>query len=197
MIEFPKEPWDTWLLIGGRGAGKTHTAARLCRHWVEQAGGPVDIAAIGGPEAPSRDLVSAIAEAFPEETNLFRTWSYVSNARSHSIGELANGSRIRVFPPDSPYLGATCFHYAVCDDVNLWPNGEATWKAIMLGLRLGDHPQIFASATARRSPLTEKLKQDADALSYAVYQDNPHLSPVCQRALDELFDEDLDGNGAA
>lgn len=166
-----------WLVLGGRGAGKTRTGAE----WVSGV-------ALGRP--PSGLLSLHPARDRP-------AWS-----PSRRRLEWANGAVAQLFSSEDPdALRGPQFSAAWCDELAKWRQGQATWDMLQFGLRLGERPQEVVTTTPRPIPLLRRLLADpAVAVSRAATRDNaPHLAPAFLEAVvgayggSRLGRQELDG----
>ncbi len=161
----PPVPWTVWLVLGGRGAGKTRTGAEWVRGLV--AGdpalvrGPVGrIALVGETLADVRDVMvegpSGLL-ALPRLAGEARpTWS-----PSRRRLEWSNGAVALAFSAEDPdSLRGPQFHAAWADEVAKWRHPDATWDMMQFGLRLGAHPAQVATTTPRPIPLLRRLLAD-------------------------------------
>ena len=150
----PAGDWRVWLLLAGRGFGKTRTGAEWVRAFAETTPG-ARIALVAATlhearqvmvEGESGLLAIAPAAMRPDyESSLRRlTWPNGAVATLYSAAE-----------PESlrgPEHGA-----AWCDEIAKWPAGEAAWDNLMLTMRIGDAPRTIATTTPRGVPLVRRL----------------------------------------
>ncbi len=152
----PAGDWDTWLILAGRGWGKTRTGAEAVREWARTPG--TRIALVGRTAADVRDVVvegqtGVLAVHPPSERPLYEpskrrlTWR--------------NGAQATCYSADEPdLLRGPQHHKALCDELATWGRLEEAWDNLTLGLRLGDHPQRAIATTPRPLPLLRKLLTD-------------------------------------
>lgn len=157
-------PWRVWLILGGRGAGKTRAGAEWVRAkalgLAPVASEPARrIALIGETIGEVRNVmvegVSGILSVHaPEERPSFEssklqlTWP--------------NGAVAQMFSAENPEgLRGPQFDAAWCDEIAKWRTADQTWDMLQFGLRLGDRPQVVATTTPRRVPILERLVEDA------------------------------------
>jgi phage terminase large subunit-like protein len=150
----PIGDWRIWLVMAGRGFGKTRAGAEWVRAQAE-ADGRLRIALVGASigevrqimvEGESGLLSIAPPHALPEFAPSLKrlTWPNGAVATLYSAAE-----------PDS--LRGPEHHLAWCDEVAKWPYAEAVWNNLMMTLRLGNTPQITATTTPRPVPLIKRL----------------------------------------
>jgi phage terminase large subunit-like protein len=149
----PQGDWRTWLVMAGRGYGKT----RMGAEWVSALAAEYPgarFALVGATlnearqvmvEGESGLLALPFAERPEWEPSLRRlTWRNGATATLFSAAE-----------PES--LRGPQHDFAWADEIAKWPNGIKAWDNLMLGLRLGQHPRIMATTTPRPVPLLRRL----------------------------------------
>ena len=176
--------WITWLVLGGRGAGKTRTGAEWVRGVALGHPGYMEppcgrIALVGETQAAVRDVMVegpsgllAVHTHRPERP----TWS-----PSLRRLEWPNGSVAQCFSSEDPdSLRGPQFGAAWADELAKWRHPDETWDMLQFGLRLGPHPREVVTTTPRPIPLLRRLLEEPHVmLSRARTQDNlAHLSPV-------------------
>jgi phage terminase large subunit-like protein len=150
------EPWTTWLMIGGRGAGKTFAGAQ----WVRQAAaaGITPIALIGETEHEVREVmiegVSGLLRMHPPSER--PTW-----IPSRRRLEWESGAVAQAFSAEDPEsLRGPQFAAAWCDELAKWRHAEATFDMLQFGLRLGERPRQVITTTPRPIALIKRLLKD-------------------------------------
>ncbi|WP_322516451.1 terminase family protein [Rhodopseudomonas palustris] len=176
-------PWTTWLLLGGRGAGKTRTGAE----WVRAL-------AHGTPpyaERPHR-RIALIGESWQDarevmvegESGLLRCSPRAERPEwiaSRRRLEWRNGAVGQVFSADDPEsLRGPQFDAAWCDELAKWRYAEACFDTLQFGLRLGLQPRQLVTTTPRPLPLIKRLLTDPRTrVTRAPTKANAdHLSPA-------------------
>lgn len=150
----PNGDWTTWLLMGGRGSGKTRAGAE----WVRQLAmdGVTPIALVGETMTEALAVMvrgeSGLLGVHPlHERPLLRgmtlTWP---NGATADIMSASDPERFR-----GPQFAA-----AWCDEIGKWPNAEAAWDMLQFGLRLGERPRQLATTTPRPTKLLKRLLND-------------------------------------
>jgi len=156
-------PWGAWLVLGGRGAGKTRTGAE----WVKGmalglapiASAPVGrIALVGETQAQVRDVM---IEGVSGLLAIHHRWEKPVWSPSRRRLEWGNGAIAQVFTAEDPEgLRGPQFGAAWSDELAKWPNLQETWDMLQLGLRLGDRPRQVVTTTPRPLPLIKRLLDD-------------------------------------
>src|ERR1043166_5206893 len=176
-------PWTTWLVLGGRGAGKP----RLGAEWVRAAalGTPPyaerryrSIALVGESEHDVREVmiegISGLLRISPRSER--PVW-----IPSRRRLEWPNGAVAQAFSAEDPEsLRGPQFDAAWCDELAKWRNAEATFDMLQFGLRLGASPRQLITTTPRPTALVKRLLADPrTAVTRAATQANAaHLSPA-------------------
>ncbi len=172
----PVGDWRTWLLMGGRGAGKTRAGAEWAR-FSALYGGCKRIALVGPTLGDVREVMiegpSGLRAIEPDDEK--RPIFNVSRRRV----EWPNGAVGLVFSAEDPEsLRGPQFDAAWCDEIAVWSKGERVWDNLQFGLRLGDDPRCVATTTPRPVPLVRRLVGGGAVVTHSPTQDNAaHLAP--------------------
>jgi len=155
----PKGDWSTWLILAGRGFGKTRTGAEdIAKYAVTNQGVRC------GVIAPTSSDVRRVC--FEGESGLLSILPQSQiESYNKSLAELTmtNGSIISGFSAEEPSrLRGPQFHRVWCDELAAWQYVEETWDMMRFGLRLGDNPQVVVTTTPRPIELVRKLIKDAE-----------------------------------
>jgi predicted phage terminase large subunit-like protein len=146
--------WSIWLLLAGRGAGKTRTAAEQIAWWAYTEPGTRWLVA-----APTSADVRATA--FEGDSGLL---SVVPKAliadynKQHHELRLHNGSLIKGIPASEPerFRGPQ-FHGGWCDELAAWDYLQEAWDQIQFGMRLGQRTRMICTTTPRPKDLIIEL----------------------------------------
>lgn len=179
----PADPdWDSWLLLAGRGFGKTRTGAE----WVlkEARRAPVRIALIGATAADVRDImVEGESGIMACARSSFRPEYQPSKRRV----VFPNGSMAFCYSADEPErLRGPQHHLGWCDELAAWRYLQMAWDMYQMGLRLGEHPRTCITTTPRPLPLVKALVKDTERVRTvrgSTYANLHNLAPVFQRAV--------------
>lgn len=197
----PPGTWRVWLVMAGRGFGKTRAGAEWVRALAEGAGsqgagavgagaasaGSTRIALVGATLAEARAVMvegeSGLLSICPGgnrpvwEPSLRRlTWP--------------GGAMAFLYSADEPeQLRGPQHHFAWCDELGKWRQAQAAWANLELGLRLGTHPRAAVTTTPRPVPLLRQLLERADtAVSRgATWENRAHLAPGFLNAMAQLY----------
>lgn len=165
----PSGLWNTWLVLAGRGFGKT----RMGSEWIrENVCGPTPlargnsgwerIAIVAETAADARDVMvlgdSGILACHPKDfrpewspTNRRLTWPNGVSAWVYNATE-----------PDQ--LRGPQHHAAWSDELAKYRYMQETWDQLQFGLRLGEHPRALVTTTPRPLPLIKRLMDDVDTV---------------------------------
>lgn len=182
----PPGDWRTWLVLAGRGFGKTRTAAEDA-WWYGACNPGVQIAVVAPTHNDVRGTmfegVSGLIACTPQEI-------IADYNRSNQELRFTNGSLIRGFSAEKPdRLRGPQFHRAYADEQAAWQYPDA-WDQLMFGLRLGDAPQVIVTTTPRPTPLIRALaKDDRTHITRGSTFDNAaHLAPDALIRLRERYE---------
>jgi phage terminase large subunit-like protein len=155
----PGGDWLTWLILGGRGAGKTRAGAE----WVR---------ALATAKPPQAERIALVGETFHDAREVMIEG--VSGLLTiHEQGERPewqssrrrlvwqNGVIAQAFSAEDPEaLRGPQFSAAWSDEIAKWRKGEAAWDMLQFGLRLGARPRQVVTTTPRPVPLIRRLVAD-------------------------------------
>jgi predicted phage terminase large subunit-like protein len=192
--------WDSthiYLLLAGRGAGKTRAAAEWL--WWQAWTQPGTRWLISAPTAGDvRDVAfsgdSGILNVMPKEL-----------VKNHMITTseiiLINDSIIKGIPASEPerFRGPQ-FHGGWLDELAAWERLDEAWSQIQFGMRLGKHPRLMCTTTPRPKPLifdlVERDGHDVCYVSATTYDNLDNLAPtfkaqILQYEGTELGDQEI------
>jgi phage terminase large subunit-like protein len=197
-------PWTAWIVMGGRGAGKTRTGAEWIKGLMtgdpDFTVTPVErVALIGETAADVRDvMVEGVSGILAIHNHRNRpTWE-----PSRRRLEWPNGGVAQIYSAEDPEsLRGPQFECAWLDEFAKWRYAEETFDMLQFGLRLGAHPRQVITTTPRSSPIIKRLLQDPrSAISRAATIANAeNLAPdflqkiVARYAGTRLGRQELDG----
>lgn len=148
--------WVAWLILAGRGFGKTRIGAEKVREWISQGFNRVNLIAATADDL--RDVMvegeSGILAICPKhERPIYR----ISKRRL----EWPNGARSLLFTAQEPDRLRGKQHEKLWgDEPAAWRYDEAAWDQASFGLRLGKNPQAILTTTPRPTKFIRKLMAD-------------------------------------
>ena len=159
-----REPWRVWMILGGRGAGKTRTGAEWVRARVtgtqsETASPARRIALIGETIVDARRVMlegvsGLLAIHRHDEQPEFQA------AKNQLVWP--NGAVAQLFSAEDPNsLRGPQFDAAWCDELAKWRDPETVWDMLQFALRIGDMPQVVVTTTPRPLPILQTIIDDA------------------------------------
>jgi len=148
----PPGDWVAWLILTGRGWGKTRCGAEWIRSQV--MGGCSRLALVGASAADVRDIMvegeSGILACSPKHDRP----EYQPGLRRITW---RNGAIATCYSADEPdRLRGPQHDGAWCDEIASWRYPDA-WDMLMLGLRIGRNPRVVATTTPRPVKLIRNL----------------------------------------
>jgi phage terminase large subunit-like protein len=177
----PEGAWKTWVVMGGRGAGKTRAGAEWVRAQVEGArpsdpGRAGRVALLGGTldevEAVMVAGESGILACSPPD----RRPKWVGTRRQL---EWPNGAVAQAFSAHEPErLRGPQFDAAWADEVAKWPKASEAWEQLQFALRLGENPRQVVTTTPKNvAVLKAILRNPSTVLTHAPTEANrAHLA---------------------
>ena len=154
----PPGDWVYWLILAGRGAGKTRTGAEAVREWIKTF---AIVNLIGATHDDVREIMvlgeSGLMAICP-------TGERPRYARASARLAWPNGAVSQLFSAEEPDRLRGKQHMKLwCDELAAWKHADAFDQAL-LGLRLGDRPQAVITTTPRPTKLIKQLIDDKDAI---------------------------------
>lgn len=162
--------------MAGRGFGKTHVLAEFAHYKAETLPG-------------SRGLVTAATAADARDVVIEGQSGIMNTGRPSFKPEYEpskrrltwpNGSQAIVLSADKPerFRGPQC-HWFIADELAVWRYPDA-WDMLMMGFRLGEHPQGAVATTPKNNKLMRAvLEQDGvHRTSGTTYENRANLSPI-------------------
>lgn len=150
----PEGDWSTWLVLAGRGFGKTRMGSEWIRD-VAAANPGCRIALVAETAADARDVMilgdSGLIACDPTLT--LDSWSPTNRRVTWP-----NGSQAWCYNATEPdQLRGPQHHFAWVDELAKFRYMQATWDQVLFGLRLGEHPQALITTTPQPKPLIKEL----------------------------------------
>jgi phage terminase large subunit-like protein len=170
----PEAPWRTWMVLAGRGFGKTRAGAE----WVSAFARDHPDAAIALVAATAEEARNVMVEGPSGLLSVARFEEREAMVWEPTRRRLvfASGARAFVYSAANPEsLRGPEHHIAWCDELAKWRFAEAAWNNLTLGLRLGERPRALVTTTPRGIPaLKAILAAPRTATSGGATWANPH-----------------------
>jgi phage terminase large subunit-like protein len=155
----PAGDWPAWLMVTGRGFGKTRAGAE----WVSalaRADGSLRIALVG---ATIEDALKVMVAGVSGVMKVARTGERVQLNKTAGVVRFASGAEAFLYSGANPEkLRGPEHHFAWCDEIAKWRYPEESWDNLQLGLRLGSAPRTLVTTTPKAVPLLRRLVAAAD-----------------------------------
>lgn len=172
----PEGDWRTWVIMGGRGAGKTRAGAEWVRAQVEgarplDAGRACRVALVGETIEQVREVMifgdSGILACSPEDRR--PVWEAGRKRLVWPNGAIATVHS--AFDPEG--LRGPQFDAAWVDELAKWKKSQETWDMLQFALRLGEKPQVCVTTTPRNvGVLKSLLKSPSTVITHAPTEAN-------------------------
>ena len=199
----PPGDWRTWVILGGRGAGKTRAGAEWVRSMVEgalpgSAGQARRVALVGETLDQAREVMvmgdSGILSCCPPD----RRPTWIATRR---ILVWPNGAEAQCFSAHDPEaLRGPQFDAAWVDELAKWRKTEDTWDMLQFALRLGAHPRVCVTTTPRNNAVLKALlTRESTVTTHAPTEANAahlaasYLREMRARYTGRLGRQELDG----
>ncbi len=181
----PEGAWRVWLIMAGRGFGKTKAGAE----WVlaRARGTPGARIALVAP------TIEEVAKVMIEgESGLIaaaRTGETVHWSPTQGIAALPNDATGFAYSGERPAkLRGPQHHFAWGDEIAQWRHADSAWDNLRLGLRLGERPRAVLTTTPRPAPVLRRIiAAERTALTGGRTHENVHLSADFLDAVTGLY----------
>ncbi len=152
----PPGDWLTWLMMGGRGSGKTRAGAEWVQAIVRAAGPKTDlrIALVAETLGDAREVMIDGPSGLVRIATRMRPEVEITRRRL----VWPNGAVAQIFSSEDPEsLRGPQFHFAWCDELAKWKHAQETFDMLQFALRLGTAPRQVVTTTPRAVPLLRRL----------------------------------------
>jgi len=164
----PEGDWKTWVVMGGRGAGKTRAGSEWVRAQVEGA----------TPDAPGHARrVALVGETFDQarDVMVFGESGILACSPPDRRPQWEAGRRRLVWPNgataqlcsahEPEALRGPQFDAAWVDELAKWKKAEETWDMLQFALRLGEHPQQMVTTTPKNVAVLKRILGNASTVT--------------------------------
>ncbi len=158
----PERAWSTWLMMAGRGFGKTRAGSE----WVSEITLHNPAARIALVAASLSEARAVMVEGDSGLVTIAAPGCVPVYEPSLRRLRWPNGAQAQLFSASEPEsLRGPQHSHAWCDELAKWDNSSERanrcWDNLQLGLRLGEEPQTLVTTTPRAVPLVQRLVDDA------------------------------------
>lgn len=176
--QLPAGEWTIWLILTGRGFGKTRAGAETVYQWVRE--GSRLIALVGRTVADVRDTMLGADDKNPSGIlNVGAPSERPEYIPSKRMLRFPSGAVAMLYSADEPKLLRGPQHEkAWVDELAQFQYPEA-WDQLLLGLRLGDKPQVIVTTTPRPIAVIRGLVKDptCHVTRGSTYENVQNLAP--------------------
>ncbi len=182
----PPGDWRIWMIMAGRGFGKTRSGAEWIRRLAESQP-QARLALVAATYAEGRAVMiegesGLLQICAPDQRPLYEP----------SLRRLRwrNGAQAWLYSSEDPEgLRGPQHHFAWCDELAKWSHGPNTWVNLDMGLRLGAQQRICITTTPRPTPLLRRLMARPDmVLTRGRLSDNAaNLSASFIRSVEQQY----------
>jgi phage terminase large subunit-like protein len=150
------EGWRTWLLLAGRGFGKTRSGAEWIEKLARSRGG-MRIALVGATIEDARRVmvegVSGVLAVASRNGSMVQWKPSLGRLRWH------NGSEAQLYSGDrADGLRGPEHDVAWCDELAKWRQAGEAWDNLQMSLRRGRRPRVLVTTTPRPGPLLRQIR---------------------------------------
>lgn len=186
--------WQTWLILAGRGFGKTRTGAEWVREQVKA--GAKRVGLIAPTASDARDVMVE-----GESGLLSVCWAGDKSVTGETLGRPSyepskrrltwgNGAIATLFSAEEPERLRGPQHDVLwCDELASWKYLRETWDMAMFGLRLGDRPRTCITTTPKPLPLVKEILKDARTVVTrgSTFDNATNLAPTFLKAVQDKY----------
>ncbi|MEK6638870.1 MAG: terminase family protein [Pseudomonadota bacterium] len=180
----PPGDWRTWVIMAGRGFGKTRAGAQWIADIVAQPGA-VRIALVAATlDEARRVMIEGPSGLLNIAGDMVTLW-----APSRRLLRFTNGAEATLYSGASPdALRGPEHHFAWCDELAKWEKPAETWDMLQLGMRLGECPRVLVTTTPRQGALLSAIiASDGCELTRGATRANPHLPGAFVETVEALY----------
>jgi phage terminase large subunit-like protein len=174
----PPGDWINWLILAGRGFGKTRVGAEQVRRWTKDF--PI-VNLIGPTAADVRDVMVQGIGAGSSILEVCRKDEAPVYEKSKRRLVWPNGAISLLFSAEDPERLRGPQHMKLwCDEIAGWQYPDACWEQAEFGLRLGAKPQTVITTTPKPTKLIQLLahRKSTYLTRGTTYDNRSNLAPA-------------------
>lgn len=184
------DEWAVWLIMAGRGWGKSRTGGEWIVTQVEANPGSM-FGVVGPTHRDTQDVPMAAVIAALEAAGYRRDrdYKYVSS-ELHLY--FPNGASVKGYSAEKPdRIRGANLSGAWCDELCFFQNVDKLWnEALAPAVRIGDNPRILVTTTPRAIPLLKKIidRDDVVTVRGSTFENADNLSKVALETLKREYE---------
>jgi predicted phage terminase large subunit-like protein len=195
----PPGAWIVWLILSGRGWGKTRTGAEWIKGLIV-SGKAKRVALVGATASDVRDVM---IEGQSGILSVCADWDRPVYEPSKRRITFKNGAVATAYSAEEPdRLRGPQHDAAWCDELAAWTNVRDVWDQLQFGLRLGKTPRCCVTSTPRPIPLLKQLiaRPDVHVTKGKTSDNAANLAPTFLTAIVNRYEgtrlgrQELDGD---
>jgi phage terminase large subunit-like protein len=170
-----EDGWRTWLLLGGRGAGKTRAGAE----WLSAGAEKGARFALVGPS------LHDVREVMIEGPSGLKAVAPPDNAPRYEVSRrrliwLKGGVAYAHSAEDPESLRGPAFDGAWCDEFCAWPHAGDTLALLRMAVRRGSDPRLVVTTTPKPAPALRRLMAEPGVVTHRMptAENAANLSPA-------------------
>jgi phage terminase large subunit-like protein len=174
----PPGDWVNWLILAGRGSGKTRVGAEQVRRWTKDF--PI-VNLIGPTAADVRDVMVQGIGAGSAIMEVCRREEAPVYEKSKRRLVWPNGAISLLFSAEEPDRLRGPQHMKLwCDEIAGWQYPDTCWEQAEFGLRLGAKPQTVITTTPKPTKLIKMLANSKSTYltQGTTYDNRSNLAPA-------------------
>ena len=182
----PEEDWDTWLILAGRGFGKTRTGAEWVRAQVENRHAPPN--SPRSPYPPRSQSIMIEGESASSTSALYGTSPPTSRP---SVTHLAQRSfRTRLLQPRTRPAQRPAVRRRMVRRTRIMGIPNQTWDNLNFALRLGQRPRSVVTTTPKPIEMVRSLpnKPGVYVTRGSTYENQDNLAPSFFKGITDQYD---------
>ncbi|MBV9530825.1 MAG: DNA-packaging protein [Bradyrhizobium sp.] len=175
-----------WLLLGGRGTGKTRALSGAVH--IAIRAGLRRIHVISPSIADYREVMVNGPSGLMATCDAGERPRWIASRRQL---EWENGARVTCFSAEDPEsLRGPQAELVVCDEIARMRYQQEVFDNAMFGLRLGDRPRIFLATTPRTTLFMKRLlaMKGVTLTTGSTYDNDEHLPPEFLAKIREFYE---------
>jgi len=186
--QYPVGNWDTWMILAGRGFGKTFTGSNTVNNWALNDPGCTIAIVVETAKDITRVLIEGNGGILKQSNPNF-TPVFISGVKNYF--KYPNGSLALVYNGSEPdQLRGPEHHYAWVDELAKMRYQQEVWDMLLMGMRLGDHPKVLVTTTPKPTILIKSLYKDPDTVvtEGSTYENSSNLPDSYLAQLKKKYD---------